>query len=255
MKVVEGDLADTEDALKEVLNKAKVDAIVIAAIGGPDVIVDGQTKLLNAAKSVGGIKRFIPSDFSYDYRPLKMGDNVNSNDRKVFHKTLEESGLPWSAILNGCFMDVLFGFFGTFDFKNNKAFAWGDPNTKFNVTTYEDTAKFVAEVLLDPAAENRFAGIAGDTVSLAEVVAQYEEITGKKLDLEVRGSIEDLQNHTRKLQSENPTNYYGWLPLQYQYGCLSGIARIKDEELLYLRYPQLSSNTFKVRDYITQFLK
>jgi len=255
MKVVEGDLTDSEDNLVEVLNKAKVDAIVIAVMGGPAVTVEGQLNLLKAAKRVGGIKRFIPSDFGFDYRPLKDGDNINLNARRTVHKALQESGIPWTSIMNGCFMNVVFGFFGVFDLKNGKAFAWGDPNTKMNTTTYADTAKFVAEVILDPTAENRYAGISGDTISIAEMVAQYEEITGKKLELEVRGTIEDLQNHIKKLQSENPTKVWVWLPFQYQYGCLSGVARIKDEDLLYLRYPELASNTFKVRDFINENLK
>ena len=55
--------------------------IVVSAVGNNQVTVPGQKNAINAAKK-RGVKRFIPSDFSADYRQLNYGDNDNLDMRK-----------------------------------------------------------------------------------------------------------------------------------------------------------------------------
>jgi nucleoside-diphosphate-sugar epimerase len=66
--LVEGDLIKPETLL---LACAEVD-VIVSAVGNNEVNVLGQKKLIDAAKQQG-VKRFIPSDCSVDYRQLSLG--------------------------------------------------------------------------------------------------------------------------------------------------------------------------------------
>ncbi len=78
--------------------------VVVSAVGNNQVTVPGQKNLIDAAKQQG-IKRFIPSDYSVDYRKLDYGDNDNLDMRKQVFEYLQQSGLEYTLILNGAFMD------------------------------------------------------------------------------------------------------------------------------------------------------
>jgi nucleoside-diphosphate-sugar epimerase len=66
--LVEGDLIKPETLL---LACAEVD-VIVSAVGNNEVTVLGQKKLIDAAKQQG-VKWFIPSDYSVDYRQLSLG--------------------------------------------------------------------------------------------------------------------------------------------------------------------------------------
>jgi nucleoside-diphosphate-sugar epimerase len=66
--IVEGDLIKPETLL---LACAEVD-VIVSAVGNNEVTVLGQKNLIDAAKQQG-VKRFIPSDYSVDYRKLSLG--------------------------------------------------------------------------------------------------------------------------------------------------------------------------------------
>ena len=66
--IVEGDLIKPETLL---LACAEVD-VIVSAVGNNEVNVLGQKNLIDAAKQQG-LKRFIPSDCSVDYRQLSLG--------------------------------------------------------------------------------------------------------------------------------------------------------------------------------------
>ena len=66
--IVEGDLIKPETLLQAC---AEVD-VIVSAVGNNEVTVLGQKKLIDAAKKQG-VKRFIPCDYSVDYRKLSLG--------------------------------------------------------------------------------------------------------------------------------------------------------------------------------------
>jgi len=66
--IVEGDLIKPE-TLQQAC--AEVD-VIVSAVGNNEVNVLGQKNLIDAAKQQG-LKRFIPSDCSVDYRQLSLG--------------------------------------------------------------------------------------------------------------------------------------------------------------------------------------
>ena len=63
-----------------------VDVVVSALAGLDDVIVGAQGRLVRAA-SMAGVSKFVPSDFSIDYRRLPVGGgNRNLDMRREFHE-------------------------------------------------------------------------------------------------------------------------------------------------------------------------
>jgi nucleoside-diphosphate-sugar epimerase len=66
--IVEGDLMKGETFRGAC---AEVD-VIVSAIGNNEMTVLGQKNLIDAAKQQG-VKRFIPSDYSVDYRKLSLG--------------------------------------------------------------------------------------------------------------------------------------------------------------------------------------
>ncbi len=103
-------------------------SFVPALNGGRDIIVDTQSKLLKAARAAK-VRRFIPSDFSYNIFGLDDGDNPNSDERRTFANIadVERGDVEVVHILNGAFLDsrIVFGFLGAFDLENGQALLWG----------------------------------------------------------------------------------------------------------------------------------
>ena len=86
--VVEGDLMKPDT----LLSACEGVDVVVSAVGNNQVTVPGQKNVIDAAKKQG-VKRFIPSDFSVDYRKLDRGDNDNLDMRKEVFEYLQKSGL------------------------------------------------------------------------------------------------------------------------------------------------------------------
>jgi nucleoside-diphosphate-sugar epimerase len=66
--IIEGELMKAE-TLRRVCPEVDVS---VSAVGNNEVTVLGQKNLIDASKQQG-VKRFIPSDYSLDYRKLSLG--------------------------------------------------------------------------------------------------------------------------------------------------------------------------------------
>lgn len=242
--LVEGDLNDRA-SLERVCTG--IDTVVSAVSGWEDVVVTGQINLLEAAKRVG-VSHFIPSDYSYDYSKLHLGDNYLSDFRIRVAQAVKESGLNYTFIMNGVFPEVfLTPFFQVFDFKTGTAEYWGDGNTKFDVTTTDDTAKYTAEAVVDPRAVNTDFQVAGDVVTMKEVIAAYEEITSSKMTAHSKGSVDDLKVWIEETKAKD-SNPFAVIPAQYQWGMLSG--KVKLQNLVNFRYPHIKPKS--VKEYLAE---
>lgn len=71
-----------------------------------DIIYTAQPKLLEASMAAK-VPRFIPSDFSLDFTKTKPGSSRNLDLRRGSHIELKRSGIAWTSILNGGFMDLV----------------------------------------------------------------------------------------------------------------------------------------------------
>lgn len=247
-RVVEGGIGQGEDAALAALTEG-ASAVVSTLQGRAEIIIDGQTRLLSAARKAG-VRRFIPSDFSLDIFKIKPGHIVPYDLRRRFASTADSlrGEMEVVHILNGGFLDrrLLFGFLGVVDLQTRTAYVWGEGKTPMDWTTYADTARYTAEVALDERPLPREFAIAGDVQSFEGVVASYEEASGKKLSITRLGSLEDLSARIDHLRQTEPENVHGWLPLMYYRSMLSGEGRLT--ELMNDRYPSVRPTN--IREYV-----
>ena len=238
VKIVEGDLMKPE-ILLEVCEAVD---IVVSAVGNNEVTVQGQKNLIDAAKEQA-VRRFIPSDYSVDYRKLDYGDNDNLDMRKEVLEYLQESGLEYTLILNGAFMDNIgTPYMPQFDLENQTFQYWGDGETPLDFTTTDDTAKYVAEAVTDPDLANKALEVVGDVLTAKQLKAAYEEATGNKLKEKPLGSVEELKAwiNNKKPSATSPVEY---VPQQYEYSMVSGKGKLDNPQNA--RYPHIKPLTVK----------
>jgi hypothetical protein len=149
---------------------------------------------------------------------IKLGDHPNWDQRKHVDEHLIKSGVGYTIVNMGIFVDVLLmpNFLGVLDVFQKKVTYWGaDADFKIDVTTYADTGKIVAAALHDPKALNAHVGVYGDRMSPREM---YEHL--KTLDssasLTSLGSIADREAKIGELISKNDWNSV--MPLLYARG-------------------------------------
>lgn len=214
-------IADMSDAAALESACQGVTCVVSALSGLHNVIVDAQTKLLDAAVSAG-VPRFIPSDFSSDLTKIPEGENRNFDLRKEFHQYLDKSSIAATSIMNGAFADEVLGFnTPLYDTKNYSVGYWGDKaDWEIDFTTMDDTADYTAAAALDSETP-RILRIASFQISPNELVAAGEEIPKKDFKLVPMGSMEDFSASNQKMRAANPGGekevFPSWQAMQYLY--------------------------------------
>jgi hypothetical protein len=128
------------------------------------------------------------------------------------------------------------------------AYVWGDGKHPMDWTTYADTARYTAEVAVDPRHVPRVFSVAGDVLDFEGLVRAYESGSGKKLRVERLGSLEDLDARIEQLQRAGPANFRSYLPLMYYRSVLNGEGKL--DELMNDRYPSIRPTT--VREYVAK---
>ena len=199
---------------------AGVSCIVSSVAGLHDVIVEGQTKLLDAA-IVAGVPRFIPSDFSSDITSIPEGENRNFDLRKEFKKKIDESSIQATSIFNGYFADILRYNTPLYNVREKTIAYYGDKaDWKIDFTTMDDTAVFTAMAAID---ENtpRSLKIASFSVSPNDLIPLSEKKTGTPFKLVYRGTMEDFSADNKIQRAANPAGedelYPKWQQAQYLY--------------------------------------
>jgi nucleoside-diphosphate-sugar epimerase len=134
-----------------------------------------------------------------------------------------------------------------FDFTAGTFNYWGDGNTPFDVTTTDDTAKLIAEAISDPTMANGILQVAGDVITMKQLLETYQTVTGKKLIENQLGSIEDLTAWIEKTKTI-AASPYEYLPQQYLFTMVSGKGKLDGN--MFSRYPHIPRTT--VREYIYQ---
>ena len=235
-EVVVADMSDAA-ALKSACQDV---ACVVSALSGlHSVIVEAQTKLLDAAIAAG-VPRFIPSDFSSDFTKIPEGEHRNFDLRREFHQYLDKSAIAATSIMNGAFADEMLGFnTPLYDTKNYSVSYWGDKaDWKMDFTTMDNTADYTAAVALD-AETPRILRIASFQISPNELVTAGEEITKKDFKLIPMGSMEDFSASNKEARAANPAGekelYSDWQNMQYLYGMFY----VQNKPLNNNRYPDI----------------
>ncbi|KAL7223232.1 hypothetical protein ACSBR1_024820 [Camellia fascicularis] len=94
--LIPGSIND-QDLMEKVLREHKIE-VVISAVGGESIL--DQLVLIHAIKSVGTVKRFLPSEFGHDIDradPVEPGLAMYKEKRMV-RRALEEAGIPYTYI-------------------------------------------------------------------------------------------------------------------------------------------------------------
>lgn len=188
-------------------------AVVSAVQGGPDVIIDAQLALLRAAKDAGA-RRFIPSDYSYNFFTLPEGINVNSDWRRALAtaaKAHTSDSFEVVHVMQGIFADrYVLGFLGLLDGEKGVVRYWGDGATSIDWTTWEDTARYVAAAAVDDRKVPSPLFVSGDRMDVLTFAKTWEATHQKTLVRERLGSLAELAAEQQRRFAAEPQNLYAW---------------------------------------------
>ncbi|HEU4886049.1 MAG TPA: NmrA family NAD(P)-binding protein [Longimicrobium sp.] len=238
-RVVEAEYGDAA-AMREACTGV---ACVVSALSGlREVIVDAQTRLLEAAVSAG-VPRFIPSDFAIDFTRLPPGSNRNLDLRREFKERLDRAPIAATSILNGAFADMLTGVAPIILFKRRRVLYWQNADQRMDFTARGDVAAFTAAAALDPSTP-RILRIAGDQGSARELAALMSDLTGERYRLLRPGGLGLLGvliRIARKVAPGDGDVYPPWQGMQYLHNMFSGLGKLQplDND----RYPGLRWTT------------
>lgn len=211
-------------------------AVVCVLQGGPDVIVEGQSKLLAASAKLG-IRRYISSTFSLNYLAVPKGLIFPMDLRLAFDEKAEliKDKVEVNHILNGAFLSKgVFSFIQTFDGVDTFSY-YGEGNSILEATTWRDTARYTAAAAIDDRTLPKYVALAGDSVVVGEFAEHYNKGDPEKKAKSVRqGSLADLEAKLAKAFAENPQNIYAFVPLQFSVAIMRGYGRL----------PKLSNDLF-----------
>ena len=209
-----------------------ISCVVSALAGLRDVIVDTQSKLLDAAVAAG-VSRFIPSDFSSDFTQLADGDNRNFDLRREFHQYLDNSPIRATSIFNGAFAELLTYNIPFLDMKKKTVGYVEDADWKVDFTTMDDTAAFTAEAALDSETP-RFLRIASFQISANELAPLASEIAGEDFRAYPMMGRNELAEKNKKDRAADPDGenqlYSKWQQAQYMHSMFTSQMKELDNE-------------------------
>ncbi len=217
---------DDHDALVRALDG--VDVVVSAVSGTRSVIVDAQSALLRAAVDAG-VPRFLPSDYSADYRSITPGTNRNFELRREFAAVLDAAPVRATSVLNGAFTDMLTGQAPMILFDRRRVLYWSSADQVLDFTTKDDTARVTALAALDPDAP-RVVEVAGDRVTARSVADTLSQLTGTHFRTQWAGTASTLSAMARigRRVSSAPDDepFPAWQGMQYFVSMFSGEATL-----------------------------
>lgn len=225
--VAEADIADVPSLTKELQGAS---CVVSALNGLADTVLGTQKALLDAAVAAK-VPRFIPSDFSLDFTKTAPGSNRNLDLRREFHQQLDGSGIQWTSILNGGFMNLLAGDAPLINHTLGRVLYWNSAEQKLDFTTVADTAAYTAAVAADAKPTPRFLRIAGDVFSAKELASIVSRVRGTPYSLLWVGSVgflEGSSNFMRRFSiggSEQDV-FPAWQGMQYMANMFSGAGKL-----------------------------
>lgn len=197
---------------------------VVSALSGlREVIVDVQTRLLEAAVAAG-VPRFIPSDYCIDYTKLPTGSNRNLDLRREFNQHLDQANIAATSVLNGMFTDLLTGQAPVVLFGLKRVLYWGSADQPLDFTTIANTATFTAAAALDPTTP-RYLRVAGQVASIREVQAAASAATGQQFGLLWAGPLGVLGAMSKLTRALMPTTndvFPPWQGMQYLHNMFTG---------------------------------
>ena len=173
-----------------------IDVVISALQGQDDIIIDGQVALAEAAVR-NGVTRFFPSDYAIDlfaapdgapqFDVRKQADNqIDAMDMQVVH------------VLNGGFMDMMLdpNSPAIVDPATNTANVFGTGDEEFDLTTVDDTARFIALLATDPDDVSGIRKVSGARTSFNQIISAIETTTGDAITTRYVGDADNLRTIT-----------------------------------------------------------
>lgn len=143
------------------------------------VDLDGQLNLIDAAKAAG-VNQFILVSFS----PSAIEFPLQAAKRAV-ENHLKQSGISYTILQPTCFMEVWLSPALGFDAANAKAEIYGSGENKISWISFRDVAKFAAESLDNPEADNAVIELGGpESLSPLEVVRIFEQVQRRAFEIQ-----------------------------------------------------------------------
>lgn len=217
------DLLDTTSLTRELTGATTV---VSALQGLKDVMHTAQGSLLDAAVAAK-VPRFIPSDFSLDFTKTTPGSNRNNDIRREFHSKLNESGIAWTSIHCGGFLDVVGD--RMINHKGRNVVYIGDPNQKLDFTTMQDVATYTAAVAVDPKETPRDLRIATVEISAQGLADLQTKITGHEYKVKWIGTLGSTKFliGVMKWFGGHDEMLPAWQGMQYMENMMSGDGKLE----------------------------
>ncbi|KAF0980433.1 hypothetical protein FDP41_013647 [Naegleria fowleri] len=220
----------------------------------PNEELTAEKNLINCCVKAG-VRFYIPSDFSIDFRNITtdLTDLPRIQVRQQVHQLLNQSSLNWVSILCGVFIEkLLFEDCKLINREKNEMNYYGTGNEEFEVCTYEDVAKFVSELIARREFEkfkNQFLCIYTERITFRELGNWLRDIWGHDLKITNCGNLEDLNKRLKEVKGTDMTLYYY---LQYMKVILMGQGRLT--ELDNQVWPTISKTNVKnvVRQWTSQ---
>jgi uncharacterized protein YbjT (DUF2867 family) len=185
VETVEGDLRDPvslENACRGVESVITTATTTRSMQPGDSIPVtdqQGQLDLVKAAKKMGA------SRFIYVSIPLKTEDCPLTTAKRGVEKALQASGMAYTILCPGIFMEAWLGPAIGFDYPNARANIYGNGHAKISFVSLGDVAQYAVESLTNPAARNAVIELAHpQPYSMLEAVRTFEKIGGKTFELQ-----------------------------------------------------------------------
>ena len=140
---------------------------------------EGVINLIDASKKAG-VKHFIYTSFS---KNLDLDFPIRNAKRKV-EKYLQNSGMNYTILRPGYFMELWLSSAVGFDAMNGKVNICGTGTNPVAYISYKDVAKFAVESISNPAAKNAVLELGGpENLSQLDAVKIFEEVLNKKIEV------------------------------------------------------------------------
>ncbi|EFC39948.1 predicted protein [Naegleria gruberi] len=160
------------------------------------------------------VKYYIPSDFSIDFTKLDNTEMLPRIDvRKKVHALLNQNTqLKWISILCGIFIEKLLQVSFIVDTKKHALNFYGTGDEEFEISNYEDVAKFVSELIARKEFtkfEYQFVPIYSDRITMNKFGGWLKDVWGGNVKLNCLGrSISDLDKKLRECEKSDKELYY-----------------------------------------------
>ncbi|ORX91310.1 NAD(P)-binding protein [Basidiobolus meristosporus CBS 931.73] len=155
---------------------------LVEALSGVDVVISAlndyailepQLALIEASKRAG-VKRFVPSEYAVD--SAGKGSPIWEASQALV-KSLKESGLPYTIYQNGLFMEYVTSPPFGIDVTTGSFALYGSGDTKLDITSARDVARFIAHTIGDSKSENQTYHLSGDRLTMNQIVGELAEVT------------------------------------------------------------------------------